>query len=114
MDFYRCCSYYAPGMKTGTSPGGHKLEHRDKKGKLQNSSLKLDGMELWDLVCIIAFPSGPLLSWGGGGCLKVFRILPEFLIFELAKHHFCATCNSEKILARWGGGGMGDAPPKCF
>ena len=38
------CSYDVPGVKTGPVPGVTSSKHRNKEGKLQNStSLKLDG-----------------------------------------------------------------------
>ena len=58
MHFYQVCSNDAPGIKTDPAPGVtdpargegegvNKLEHWNKKGKLQNtSSLKLEGIEL--------------------------------------------------------------------
>ena len=80
VDLYQDCSYDAPGVKTGPARGGwggwvgHKFEtydapgvktglaprvtsskHRNKDGKLQNSSfLKLEGAEVWYLVCSIS------------------------------------------------------------
>ena len=53
MDRYQDCSYDAPGVKTGpTGRGGvgggvTSSKHRNKDGKLKNSSfLKLEGAEL--------------------------------------------------------------------
>ena len=47
VDLYQDCSYDAPGVKTGLAPGVRILKHRNKDGKLQNSSfLKLEGAEL--------------------------------------------------------------------
>ena len=55
MNFYQVCSNDPPWVKTGPSWGGgggggggvDKLEHRNKEGKLQNSSsLKLEGLDL--------------------------------------------------------------------
>ena len=39
--------------------------------------------------------------------VKVFRIMPEFRIFDLHKGHFCDSCKSEEIFGGWGGGGVG-------
>ena len=40
-------SYDVPKVKTGPGPRGHRLEHRNKDGKLQNlSALKLEGVDL--------------------------------------------------------------------
>ena len=47
-------------------PRGHKLEHRNKHSKLQNSFLKLQGVELWYLVC-----SNALLT-----STKFFHMMP--------------------------------------
>ena len=42
VDLYQDCSYDAPGVKTGLAPGVTSSKHRNKDGKLQNSSfLKL-------------------------------------------------------------------------
>ena len=47
VDLYQDCSYDAPGVKTGLARGVTSSEHRNKDGKLQNSSfLKLEGAEL--------------------------------------------------------------------
>ena len=47
VDLYQDCSYDAPGVKTGLAPGVTILKHRNKDGKLHNSSfLKLEGAEL--------------------------------------------------------------------
>ena len=47
VDLYQDCSYDAPGVRTGLAPGVTILKHRNKDGKLQNSSfLKLEGAEL--------------------------------------------------------------------
>ena len=47
VDLYQDCSYDAPGVKTGLAPGVTSSEHRNKDGKLQNSSfLKLEGAEV--------------------------------------------------------------------
>ena len=55
VDLYQDCSYDAPGVKTGLAPGVTISKHRNKDGKLQNSSfLKLDGAEVWYLVCSIS------------------------------------------------------------
>ena len=35
-------------------PSGHKLEHKNKEDQLKNSSLKLESLELWYLVCSIS------------------------------------------------------------
>ena len=35
-------------------PEGHKFEHSNKKGKFQNSSLELEGLELSELVYSIS------------------------------------------------------------
>ena len=41
------CSYDAPRVKTGPAPGVTSSKHRNKQGKLQNSSsLKLESAEL--------------------------------------------------------------------
>ena len=45
---------WCPWGQNWPRPGGHMLEHRSKDGKLQNSSLKLEGTELWYLVCSIS------------------------------------------------------------
>ena len=42
-----------------------------------------------------------IMSW-----VKVFRIIPEFRIFDLARHRFCESCKSGEIFG-WGGGGWG-------
>ena len=39
--------------------------------------------------------------------VKVFRIIPEFRFFDLARHRFCETCKSGEILRGGGGGGGG-------
>ena len=39
--------------------------------------------------------------------MKVFRIMPEFRIFDLDKGHFCESCKSEEIFRGGGGGGGG-------
>ena len=45
VDFFQVCSYDASRIKTGPAPEHHKFEHRNKEGKLQNSSsLKLEGI----------------------------------------------------------------------
>ena len=47
VDLYQDCSYDAPGVKTGLAPGVISSKHRNKDGKLQNSSfLKLEGAEV--------------------------------------------------------------------
>ena len=47
VDLYKHCSYDAPGVKTGLAPGVTGSKHRNKDGKLQNSSfLKLEGAQL--------------------------------------------------------------------
>ena len=47
VELYQDCSYDAPGVKTGLAPGVTILKHRNKDGKLKNSSfLKLEGAEL--------------------------------------------------------------------
>ena len=47
VDVYQDCSYDAPGVKTGLAPGVTSSKHRNKDGKLQNSSfLKLVGAEV--------------------------------------------------------------------
>ena len=47
VDLYQDCSYDAPGVKTGLAPGVTISKHRNKDGKLQNSSfLKLEGAEV--------------------------------------------------------------------
>ena len=47
---------WCPWGQNWPCPGGHMLEHRNKDSKLQNfSSLKLEGAELWYLVCSISF-----------------------------------------------------------
>ena len=47
VDMYQDCSYDAPGVKTGLAPGVTSSKHRNKDGKLQNSSsLKLESAEL--------------------------------------------------------------------
>ena len=38
LDLYQDCSYDAPGVKTCLAPGVTSLKHRNKDGKLQNSS----------------------------------------------------------------------------
>ena len=54
VDLYQDCSYDAPGVKTGVAPGVTSSKRRNKDGKLQNSSfLKLEGAEVWYLVCSI-------------------------------------------------------------
>ena len=56
MDLYQDCSYDAPGVKTGLAPGVTSSKYRNKNGKLQNSSfLKLEGAEVWYLVCSIPY-----------------------------------------------------------
>ena len=46
-DVYQDFSYDAPGVKTGLAPGVTSSKHRNKQGKLQNSSsLKLESAEL--------------------------------------------------------------------
>ena len=59
VDLYQDCSYDAPGVETGLALGVTISKHRNKDGKLQNSSfLKLEGAEfdIW----YVASPSGPL------------------------------------------------------
>ena len=47
VDSYQDCSYDAPGVKIGLAPGVTSSKHRNKDGKLQNSSsLKLESAEL--------------------------------------------------------------------
>ena len=47
VDLYQDCSYDAPEVKTGLAPGVTISKHRNKDGKLQNSSfLKLEGAEV--------------------------------------------------------------------
>ena len=47
VDLYQDCSYDAPGIKTGLATGVTISKHRNKDGKLQNSSfLKLEGAEV--------------------------------------------------------------------
>ena len=47
VDVYQDFSYDAPGVKTGLAPGVTSSKHRNKDGKLQNSSfLKLEGAEV--------------------------------------------------------------------
>ena len=47
VELYQDCSYDAPGVKTGLAPGVTSSKHRNKQGKLQNSSsLKLESTEL--------------------------------------------------------------------
>ena len=59
MDLYQDCSYDAPGVKTGLTPGDTILKHRNKDEKHQNSSfLKLEGAELD--ISYVASPSRPL------------------------------------------------------
>ena len=46
VDLYQVCSYDAPWVKIGP-PWGRKFEHRNKEGKIQNSSsLNLEGLQL--------------------------------------------------------------------
>ena len=55
---YKCVQF-------GLTPGGHKLEHRNKEAHLQNSSsLKMEGIQLWYLVCSISlWTSTKLFIW---------------------------------------------------
>ena len=47
VDLYQDCSYDAPVVKTGLTPGVTISKHRNKDGKLQNSAfLKLEGAEV--------------------------------------------------------------------
>ena len=47
VDLYQDCSYDVPRVKTGPAPGVTSSKHRNKEGKLQNSSsLKLESAEL--------------------------------------------------------------------
>ena len=47
VDLYQDCSYDAPGIKTGPAQGVTSSKHRNKQGKLQNSSsLKLESADL--------------------------------------------------------------------
>ena len=47
VDLYQDCSYDAPGVKTGLTPGVTISKHRNKDGKLKNSAfLKLEGAEV--------------------------------------------------------------------
>ena len=47
VDLYQDCSYDAPGVKTGFALGVASLKHRNKDGKIQNSSfLKLEGADV--------------------------------------------------------------------
>ena len=67
VDLYQDCSYDAPGVKTGLAPGVTSSKHRNKDGKLQNSSfLKLEGVEVWYLVCGISY-------WT---CTKIVHMMP--------------------------------------
>ena len=45
---------WCPWGQNWPCPRGHMLEHRNKDSKLQNSSLKLEGAELWYLVSSIS------------------------------------------------------------
>ena len=47
VDLYQVCTYDAPRFKNWPSSGGHNFEHRNKESKLQNSSLKPKGLELY-------------------------------------------------------------------
>ena len=52
MDLYLVYSYNAPPgqnlPRPGEGAGGHKLEHKNKERKIQDSfSLKLEGLKLW-------------------------------------------------------------------
>ena len=47
VDFYQNCPCDAPGVKTGPAPGVTISKHRNKEGKVSNSSsLKLESAEL--------------------------------------------------------------------
>ena len=47
VDMYLDCTYDAPAVKTGLAPGVTSSKHRNKDGKLQNSSsLKIESAEL--------------------------------------------------------------------
>ena len=47
VDLYQDCSYDAPGVRTGLALRVTSSKHRNKDGKLQNSSfLKLEGAEV--------------------------------------------------------------------
>ena len=46
VDLYKYCSYDAPRVTTGPGPGVTSSKHRNREGKLQNSSLKLESAEL--------------------------------------------------------------------
>ena len=46
---------WCPKGQDWSCPGGHKLEHRNKEDKFQIfSSLKVEGLQLWYLVCSIS------------------------------------------------------------
>ena len=47
VDFYQDCSYDAPRVKTGPTPGVTSLKHRNKEGKyFKILFLKLEGADL--------------------------------------------------------------------
>ena len=84
VDLYRDCSYDAPGVKTGFAAGVTSSKHRNKDGKLQNSSfLKLEGAEVY-LVLVDLYQdcsydargvkTGPAPGVGGGGLSQVRNI----------------------------------------
>ena len=58
VDLYKVCSYDALGVKSDPAGGGgkgsHKLEHGNKEPCLENSSLKLEAVELSYLVYSIS------------------------------------------------------------
>ena len=52
---FQVCTYHVLGSILAPIPRGHKLEHKNKEDQLGNSSsLKLEGIELWFLVCWIS------------------------------------------------------------
>ena len=94
VDLYRDCSYDAPGVKTGFAAGVTVSKHRNKDGKLQNSSfLKLEGAEVWYLVLVDLYQdcsydargvkTGPAPGVGGGGLSQVRNIWKKTESFKI-------------------------------
>ena len=58
-------------------PWGSQFEHRKKERNIYNSSLKLDGLELWYLVCIISlwtFTKFVYIMHLGGGLVLLWGV----------------------------------------
>ena len=129
MDLNQVCTYDAPGVKW-PCPWGHK-EHRNKEGKLQNSSsLKLEGVDLsylvysislWTFInCILMIPVASKLaptqgitSWNNsikegridivGKIARAIRGHHGPLVSRVCSTSLLKTCNKQFLLF-----------PQCF